>query len=86
MWLTIALAMLAAGAGPSMIPLLRKDILILSRSRLTVALLVLYPVAIALLSGLALSRGPAKPRVAVVNETTPGARVEVGGRSVDVSE
>jgi ABC-2 type transport system permease protein len=78
--------MLAAGAGAAMIPLLRKDILILRRSRLTVALLVLYPVAIALLIGLALSRGPAKPRVAVVNETTPGARVEVGGRSVDVSE
>ncbi len=69
-----------------MIALLRKDILILRRSRLTVALLVLYPVAIALLIGLALSRGPSKPRVAIVNETTPGARVEVGGRSVDVSE
>jgi ABC-2 type transport system permease protein len=65
--------------------LLRKDLLILRRSRLTVALLVIYPVAIALLIGLALSRGPAKPRVAIVNETTPGATVEVGGRSVDVS-
>jgi len=69
-----------------MISLLRKDLLILRRSRLTVALLVIYPVAIALLIGLALSRGPAKPRVAVVNETTPGASVQVGGRSVDVSE
>jgi hypothetical protein len=66
--------------------LLRKDLLILRRSRLTVALLVIYPVAIALLIGLALSRGPTKPRVAIVNETTPGARVEVGGRSVDVGE
>ncbi len=66
--------------------LLRKDLLILRRSRLTVALLVIYPVAIALLIGLALSRGPSKPRVAVVNETTPGAKVQVGGRSVDVSE
>ena len=66
--------------------LLGKDLLILRRSRLTVALLVLYPVAIALLIGLALSRGPTKPRVAIVDETTPGARVEVGGRSVDVSE
>jgi ABC-type transport system involved in cytochrome c biogenesis permease component len=69
-----------------MIALLRKDLLILRRSRLTVALLVIYPVAIALLIGLALSRGPTKPRVAVVNETTPGATVQVGGRSVDVSE
>jgi hypothetical protein len=66
--------------------LLRKDLLILRRSRLTVALLVIYPVAIALLIGLALSRGPSKPRVAVVNETTPGAKVQVGGRSVDVGE
>jgi len=66
--------------------LLRKDLLILRRSRLTVALLVVYPIAIALLIGLALSRGPAKPRVAIVNETTPGARVQVGGRSIDVSE
>ena len=66
--------------------LLRKDLLILRRSRLTVALLVIYPVAIALLIGLALSRSPTKPRVAIVNETTPGARVQVGGRSVDVSQ
>jgi hypothetical protein len=65
--------------------LLRKDLLILRRSRLTVALLVIYPVAIALLIGLALSRGPTKPRVAIVNETTPGATVEVGGRNVPVS-
>jgi len=69
-----------------MISLLRKDFLILRRSRLTVALLVIYPVAIALLIGLALSRGPTKPRVAIVDETTPGASVQVGGRSVDVSE
>jgi ABC-type transport system involved in cytochrome c biogenesis permease component len=69
-----------------MISLLRKDLLILRRSRLTVALLVIYPVAIALLIGLALSRGPTKPRVAIVDETTPGATVEVGGRSVDVDE
>jgi ABC-type multidrug transport system permease subunit len=66
--------------------LLRKDLLILRRSRLTVALLVIYPVAIALLIGLALSRGPAKPRVAIVDETTPGAKVEVGGRSVEVGQ
>jgi ABC-type multidrug transport system permease subunit len=65
---------------------LQKDLLILRRSRLTVALLVIYPVGIALLIGLALSRGPTKPRVAVVNETTPGATVQVGGRSVDVSQ
>ncbi len=68
-----------------MISLLRKDLLILRRSRLTVALLVLYPVAIALLIGFALSRSPGKPRVAVVDETPPGETVQVGGRSVAVS-
>ena len=67
--------------------LLRKDLLILRRSRLTVALLVIYPVAIALLIGLALSRGPTKPRVAIVNETTPGADGRrSAARSVDVGE
>lgn len=68
-----------------MISLLRKDLLILRRSRLTLALLVLYPVAIALLIGFAISRTPARPRVAVVNETAPGETVEVGGKRVEVS-
>ncbi|MEA2216879.1 MAG: type transport system permease protein [Solirubrobacteraceae bacterium] len=65
--------------------LLRKDLLILRRSRLTVALLVLYPVAIALLIGFAISRTPSRPHVAVVDETAPGETVEVGGRRVAVS-
>jgi ABC-type transport system involved in cytochrome c biogenesis permease component len=65
--------------------LLRKDLLILRRSRLTVALLVLYPVAIALLIGFALSRTPSRPHVAVVDETAPGETVQVGGRRVPVS-
>jgi ABC-type transport system involved in multi-copper enzyme maturation permease subunit len=64
--------------------LLRKDLLILRRSRLTVALLVIYPVAIALLIGLALSRGPSKPRVAIVNETPPGQTIAVGSEHVAV--
>jgi ABC-2 type transport system permease protein len=68
-----------------MISLLRKDLLILRRSRLTVALLVLYPVAIALLIGFAISRTPARPRVAIVNETAPGETVQLGGRRVEVS-
>jgi ABC-type transport system involved in cytochrome c biogenesis permease component len=68
-----------------MISLLRKDLLILRRSRLTVALLVLYPVAIALLIGFAISRTPARPRVAIVNETAPGETVQVGGKRVEVS-
>jgi hypothetical protein len=64
--------------------LLKKDLLILRRSRLTVALLVVYPVAIALLIGLALSRGPTKPRVAIVNETPPGQTIAVGSEHVAV--
>lgn len=65
--------------------LLRKDLLILRRSRLLLALLVLYPVAIALLIGFAISRGPSKPRVAIVDETPPGQTVHLGGRRVAVS-
>lgn len=64
--------------------LLLKDLQILRRSKLLVALLVLYPVAIALLIGLALSRGPDKPTVAFVNEIPPGQAVaNLGGRRVD---
>jgi ABC-2 type transport system permease protein len=65
---------------------LEKDLLILRRSRLTVALLVIYPVAIALLIGLALSRGPTKPRVAIVNETPPGQTIAVGSEHVAVGQ
>jgi ABC-type Na+ efflux pump permease subunit len=64
--------------------LLRKDLLILARSRLLVALLVLYPVVIALLIGFALSRGPSRQPIAIVDETPPGATVQVGGERVDV--
>ncbi|HWX74840.1 MAG TPA: ABC transporter permease [Solirubrobacteraceae bacterium] len=64
--------------------LLRKDLLILTRSRLLVALLILYPVAIALLIGFAISRSPSRPRVAIVDETPPGQTVLLGGRPVQV--
>src|SRR5580704_17036298 len=66
--------------------LLRKDLLILRRSRLLVALLILYPVVIALLIGFAISRSPARPRVAIVDETPPGASVSLGSERVQVSE
>jgi ABC-type transport system involved in cytochrome c biogenesis permease component len=64
--------------------LLRKDLLILRRSRLLVGLLVVYPVAIALLIGLAISRSPSKPRVAIVDQTPPGETVKVGDQRVEV--
>jgi ABC-2 type transport system permease protein len=66
--------------------LLKKDLLILRRSRLLVALLIVYPVAIALLIGLAISRSPARPRVAIVDETPPGETVQVGSQRVGVSQ
>ena len=64
--------------------LLRKDALILARSRLLVALLIVYPVAIALLIGFAISRSPSRPRVAIVDETPPGQTVQVGSQRVSV--
>jgi len=65
--------------------LLRKDLLILRRSRLLLAVLIVYPVLIALLIGLAISRGPARPRVAIVDQTAPGETVLVAGQRVEVS-
>jgi ABC-2 type transport system permease protein len=66
--------------------LLRKDLTILARSRLLLALLVLYPVAIALLLGFAISRGPARPRVAIVDDTTPGETLHVGRQQIAVAK
>jgi ABC-type transport system involved in multi-copper enzyme maturation permease subunit len=65
--------------------LLQKDLLILRRSRLLVGVLVVYPIAIALLIGLAISRSPGKPKVAIVDETPPGQTIKVGSERVDVS-
>ncbi len=65
--------------------LLKKDLLILGRSRLLVGVLVVYPIAIALLIGLAISRSPGKPKVAIVDETPPGQTIQVGSERVDVS-
>jgi len=66
--------------------LLLKDLLILRRSRLLLAMLIVYPVALALLIGLAISRSPSRPRVAVVDETPPGQTVQVGSERVQVSQ
>jgi ABC-2 type transport system permease protein len=66
--------------------LLLKDLQILRRSPLLVALLVLYPVVVSLLIGFALSRGPDKPRVAFVNLVPPSANtINLGGERVDAS-
>jgi hypothetical protein len=65
--------------------LLGKDLLILRRSKLLLAVLIVYPIAIALLIGLAISRAPSKPKVAVVDRTPPGQTVKVGSERVSVS-
>jgi ABC-2 type transport system permease protein len=67
--------------------LLIKDLQILKRSPLLVALLVIYPVVISVLIGLALSKGPDKPRVAFVNQVPKAANViQLGGESIDTSK
>src|SRR3712207_6175860 len=66
--------------------LLLKDLRILRRSPLLVALLVIYPIVVALLIGLALSRGPDKPTVAFVNEVVEGqSTIELGGERIDLA-
>jgi ABC-2 type transport system permease protein len=67
--------------------LLLKDLQILRRSPLLVALLVLYPIVIAVLIGFALSRGPEKPEVAFFNGVPEEAsEVELGGERIDLAE
>jgi ABC-2 type transport system permease protein len=62
-----------------------KDLRILRRSPLLVALLVLYPIVIAALVGFAVTSGPSKPRVALLNEIPEDRRaIDLGGEQVDV--
>jgi ABC-type multidrug transport system permease subunit len=63
--------------------LLLKDLQILRRSPLIAALLVIYPVVIAVLVGFALSRGPDKPRVAFLNQVPTGESFDIGGSEFD---
>ena len=65
--------------------LLLKDLQIMRRSPLITALLVAYPIVIAVLIGFALSRGPEPPRVAFLNEVPPDTPLEVGGESLDLA-
>jgi ABC-type multidrug transport system permease subunit len=67
--------------------LLLKDLRILRRSPLLVALLILYPIVIAVLIGFALSRGPDKPQVALYNGVPASAsQIELGGERIDLTE
>ena len=65
--------------------LLRKDLRILRRSPLLVALLVAYPLVVAGLVGLVAGYASSKPRVALVDEDHLPARVVVGHETFDVN-
>jgi len=66
--------------------LLVKDVQILRRSPLLVGLLVIYPIVIAVLIGLALSKGPDRPRVAFLS-LVPSTEnnFSIGGQPVDAA-
>jgi hypothetical protein len=67
--------------------LLLKDLQILRRSPLLVGLLILYPVAISLLVGAAVSGGPSKPRVAVAYLVPPEKdEFSIGGETLKGSD
>jgi ABC-type multidrug transport system permease subunit len=63
--------------------LLVKDLQILRRSPLVTALLVIYPIVIAVLIGFALSRGPSDPRVAFLNEIPDNEEFTLGEGELD---
>ena len=64
--------------------LLAKDLTLLKRSPLVTALLVIYPIVIAILIGFALSGGPDKPRVAFLNEVPEDTPLNIGGEGFDI--
>jgi ABC-type multidrug transport system permease subunit len=67
--------------------LLIKDLQILKRSPLLVALLIIYPIAIALMIGFALSSPPGKPKVAFYSGVAPGkGKVGFGSQQINISK
>jgi ABC-2 type transport system permease protein len=66
--------------------LLIKDLQILRRSPLLVGLLIVYPIAIALMIGFALSSPPGKPKVAFYDQVPPGqGKIRIGNQQVNVA-
>jgi ABC-type multidrug transport system permease subunit len=64
-----------------------KDLQILKRSPLLTALLAIYPVAIALMIGFALSSPPGKPKVAFYSEVPAGkGKISFGNQQINVSD
>jgi ABC-2 type transport system permease protein len=67
--------------------LLIKDLQILRRSPLLTGLLAVYPIAIALMIGFALSSPPGKPKVAFYSEVSPGkGKLNFGSQQIDISK
>lgn len=63
-----------------------KDLQILRRSPLLVAVLVVYPVVLALMIGFALSSPPGKPKVAFYSAVAPGGgHVSFGNQRINIS-
>jgi ABC-type multidrug transport system permease subunit len=58
--------------------LLLKDLQLLRRSPLVTGLLVIYPIVLAVLIGLAISRSPEKPRVAFLDQIPKGTGLNLG--------
>jgi ABC-type multidrug transport system permease subunit len=58
--------------------LLVKDLQLLRRSPLVTGLLVVYPIVLAVLIGLAISRSPEKPRIAFLNQIPTGSGLNLG--------
>jgi len=58
--------------------LLVKDLQLLRRSPLVTGLLIVYPIVLAVLIGLAISRSPEKPRVAFLNQIPQGTGLSLG--------
>ena len=66
--------------------LLGKDVRLVRRSPLLVALLFGYPLLVAALVALALQSGDRKPTVALVNLDTSGRTVQVGDRRLGIED
>jgi ABC-type Na+ efflux pump permease subunit len=64
--------------------LVKKDLLVLRRSPLLLALLVAYPLMMAALVGLVAVYGSSKPHVALVDQDGLPSRVEIGGQAFNI--
>jgi ABC-2 type transport system permease protein len=63
-----------------------KDLQILRRSPLLVALLIVYPIVLALMIGFALSSPPGKPKVAFYSEVAPGhGGISFGNQRINIA-